>query len=99
MSLIKFCKEEFALVLSDIVNASFLVGKFPDGAKIAKVVPVYKSGDKKQLNNYRPISILSCFSKTYEKATFSRLISFLEKHSILHPNQCDGFDVVSIVLQ
>jgi len=87
ISLIKFCKQEFAPILSYLINDSFTAGIFPDGAKIAKVVPIYKNGDKKLLNNYRPISILSSFSKIIEKAMFNRLISFLERHSILHPNQ------------
>ena len=40
---------------------------FPDELKLAEVVPVYKKNDKKDKNNYWPMSILSNISKVYEK--------------------------------
>ena len=51
--------------------------------KIAKVCPIYKSGDKSDLSNYRPISILSCFSKIFEKIIANRLNSYIDKEKIL----------------
>ena len=46
-----------------ICNLSFSKGIFPLQIKIAKVIPMFKSGDNSQFNNYRPISVLSQFSK------------------------------------
>ena len=46
--------------------------------------PVYKSGDAMSLNNYRPVSILPFFSKILEKLVYNRLLSFINKHSILY---------------
>lgn len=46
-------------------NLSFQSGKFPNQMKIAKVIPLYKSGDKHQFTNYRPVSLLPQFSKTF----------------------------------
>ena len=46
-----------------ICNLSFSKGIFPQQMKIAKVIPIFESGDKSQFNNYRPISVLSQFSK------------------------------------
>ena len=63
------------------------MGLFPNSLKIAKVVPIYKSGDKRNPSNYRSISILSRFSKIFEKLIFTRLDSFICKHSILASNQ------------
>lgn len=63
--------------LAPIWNASFTSGIFPDRLKIAKVKPFYKKGDN--IQNYRPISILSGFSKILEKLMYNRLISFVEK--------------------
>ena len=60
---------------------------FPDCMKIVKVVPLYKSGDKRNASNYRPISLLPCLSKVIEKLVYSRLINFFSKHSILTQNQ------------
>ena len=63
------------------------MGVFPDQLKIAKIVPVFKAGNKKILNNYRPISILPAFSKILEKLVSIRLINFLESQNILYKHQ------------
>jgi len=62
-------------------------GIFPDSLKIAKIIPIYKSGDSKSLTNYRPISILSVFSKIFEKIISIRLKQFITSNNILHENQ------------
>jgi hypothetical protein len=51
--------------------------------KIAKVVPIFKSGDRRCMDNYRPISLLSIFSKILEKVVCNRLCTFLETNNIL----------------
>ena len=61
----------------------FLNGYFPDTLKIAKIQPIFKNGNEQDMKNYRPISILSVFSKTLEKLMFNRLNSFVEKYKIL----------------
>ncbi len=60
---------------------------FPAELKIAKVLPLYKTGDRKLLSNYRPISILPIFSKIFEKVIQSRLCSFFDKEGILYEGQ------------
>ena len=47
--------------LTNLINLSIKQGIFPDELKIARVVPIFKSGDKALVSNYRPISVLSCF--------------------------------------
>ena len=54
-------------------------GIFPLSCKIAKVVPLFKSGEKDNLTNYRPIPILTCFSKIFENLIYSRLFAFFQK--------------------
>ena len=66
---------------------SFTTGVFPDSIKTAKVIPLFKAGDKKSFSNYRPISILTQFSKILEKLFNNRLENFLEKYKILSDNQ------------
>lgn len=73
--------------LSILLNYSFEFGIFPECLKTAKIIPIFKSGDKNEINNYRPISILSIFSKILEKLIAIRTRKFLEKHSILMPTQ------------
>ena len=73
--------------LTYLINCSINKGIFPDELKIAKVIPIYKSGDKTSIENYRPISVLSVFSKTFEKIMYNHLINFINKHNILYKYQ------------
>ena len=45
-----------------LINSSFESVTFPEELKLAKVIPIFKSGDNQDISNYRPISILSFFS-------------------------------------
>jgi hypothetical protein len=49
--------------LTNIYNVSLRSGVFPDEWKLAKVKPLYKKGDRYNIQNYRPISIISVFAK------------------------------------
>ena len=55
--------------------------------KIARVVPLFKAGDKSMFSNYRPISVLTSFSKILEKLVYNRLIDYLSKYKIPSDNQ------------
>ena len=55
--------------------------------KIARVIPIFKTGDVQEFSNYRPISILPQFSKILEKIFHSRLTSFLNNKQILYEGQ------------
>ena len=68
-------------------NKSFLDGYFPDSMKIARVIPIYKSGEKCRYTNYRPVSLLSQFSKILEKLFETRFTNFIEKNEILSNSQ------------
>ena len=70
-----------------LYNACLCAGIFPDILKIAMIKPIYKSGDKKQPNNYRPISILPFMSKILEQLIHSRLIKHLTDNALIHENQ------------
>jgi hypothetical protein len=50
-----------------IINCSKVNGILPDELKMAKIVPIHKSGDKTDFLNYRPISLLSIIAKILEK--------------------------------
>ena len=73
--------------LSAIFNKCLDCGIFPDKLKIARVIPIFKSGSQEVLSNYRPISVLPIFSKIFEKCIYYRLLSFINKCNILTPDQ------------
>ena len=78
---------QIAYLLSTIINCSLSSGVFPSQLKAAKIVPVYKSNERNNISNYRPISILSYFSKFFEKVMYNRLYGFLAEFSIIAKSQ------------
>ena len=85
--LIKTVATEIVDILVYLVNYSFQDGIFPTQLKNAVVVPIYKSGQSSQCSNYRPISLLSCFSKIYEKIMKKKLINFLNSTGFFSKKQ------------
>lgn len=73
----------FAKILAQIFDLIIQTGVYPDCLKIAKVVPIFKSGETSDCNNYRPISTLSIFNKILEKMLVNRITDFLNLHKIL----------------
>lgn len=85
--IIKYCKDELMLPLLDIINSSIKQAIVPAEMKTAIVYPKFKKGEKTQMENYRPISILPTLSKYLEKAIHIQLIDYLEKHHLISENQ------------
>ena len=65
--------------LTHIINLSITHGIVPNEMKIARVIPLFKAGDKTLFTNYRPISILPSFSKFLERVIYSRMLNYLNK--------------------
>ena len=68
-------------------STSFEYGVFPDNMKVAKVVPLFKAGDRSVFSNYRPIFLLSQFSKILETIFNERLDKFIDKFQLLNNSQ------------
>ena len=73
--------------LLKIFNESINLGIFPENMKIAKVTPIFKSGKKGLLTNYRSISVLSCFSEILERIMFNRVYNYLNDNNLLFHKQ------------
>ena len=87
MNILKSSIFHIAEPIAKLINCSIRSGIFPDTLKIAKVCPVFKSGEKDRFENYRPISVLPSFSKVFEKIVHIRLSNYLESCNILSDNQ------------
>ena len=80
--------ELIAHVLAHLVNCSMKEGICPRSSKLARVTPVYKQkGSKHLYENYRPISLLSTFSKIMERLIYNRVFDFLVRYGILFESQ------------
>ncbi len=79
-----------AFYLTFIVNTSIVTGIFPTTWKHALVLPIFKSGDNNDFDNYRPISIISILSKILEKVVAGQLTRYLEVNKLL-TNAQHGF--------
>lgn len=84
---VKYVIDAIAPCLNYIFNLVLEFGCFPSRMKKAKISVIFKGGEKNNLNNYRPVSILPVFSKGLEKIIFSRVNNFFSKHDILIDSQ------------
>ena len=89
-NVIKICFGELCEPLEYLFNLSIVKGIFPDDLKISKVTPIYKADNSCNVSNYRPISVLPCFSKMLEQIMYNRLQKYLKDQNILCDKQ-SGF--------
>ena len=86
--LVKDLKYSLAFpLLSIIINNSLAKGLVPNMAKLAKIIPIYKAKDKKNISNYRPISLLTVISKVLEKVVHKNVYTFLEKNKVMYASK------------
>ena len=67
---IKLSSKIISPILTQIFNCCIREGIFPDQLKSAEIIPIFKNGNKHQISNHRPISILDPFSKIFETHIF-----------------------------
>ena len=84
--------DSMKVILLKNFKVSLEEAAFPEKLKIAKVIPVFKKGDKENVENYQLISILSVFSKVLERIVYNRLYEYLMNNNLLHKNQF-GFQI------
>lgn len=88
--LVKEATQVIAVSLCYIFNKSISSGVFPVDFKMAKVTPIYKSELKDNMNNYRPISVISPIAKVFERIIYNQLYSYLQTNNLLSKHQ-SGF--------
>ena len=88
--IVKLTVEAICKPLTHLINLSFKSGIFPTKLKVAKIIPIHKTGDKRKIENKRPISLLNIFAKVYEKAIYDRLYNYIEQFQLIS-NYQHGF--------
>ena len=89
--LIRECADLISPYISTIFNCCLTTGIFPDDWKLAKAVtPIFKQGDRSDMNNYGPISVISGIAKVFERIIYNQLSSYLSENNILSQYQ-SGF--------
>ena len=73
--------------LTYITNRILSSSVFPDRLKYSEIIPVYKNGNTEDLTNYRPISLLTAFSKIIEKVLYKRIYHFFEQQQLFVKEQ------------
>ena len=87
VKIFKSIQPRISIPLTNLINASFSQSIFPQVLKLAKITPIYKKGNKKCCENYRPISSLLYLSKIFERCMVNRIISFFHKYSLFSKKQ------------
>ena len=85
--ILKCSKNVISQSLADIFNTSIQSGIFPDDFKMAGVTPSFKEGEKGDVSNYRPISILRTVARVFEKLLYNQLHQYLVQHNVLCSDQ------------
>lgn len=84
---IKYVHDIISPILSHIINLCIEQGIFPCKLKTTIIKPLYKKDEKHDIKNYRPIALITIFSKIFEKVIFDNMYSYFESHNILTKEQ------------
>ena len=90
ISLLKPVVDDILKPIVYIMNLSIKSGEVPVKLKSSRVIPIFRSGKRTEMTNYRPISILPVVAKILEKVVFNQLYAFLNDNNIINVNQ-SGF--------
>ena len=84
-NILKACSKSLSKSLGFIFQTCLNKGVFPTTWKYSQITPIFKEGNKADVNCYRPISLLCCCSKVFEKFLFDSIYEHVK--SYLHKNQ------------
>ena len=84
---IKIIKDILLTPVPYICNLCFTQGIFPGELKLAKVIPIFKSGEETRFDKYRPVSVLPVISKILKRLMYGRLLNFLNEHKFFYKYQ------------
>ena len=86
-NILKDIAEQISSPLTLLTNLSFQSGQFPTVEKTTTVTSIYKVGDKGNMEDYRPISVLHNISKVIKRLTYNQMYEHLEINNLIIPHQ------------
>ena len=84
--IIKICDASICKPLELIFRSCLENGAFPAIRKKANVAPVHKKGDKQNLKNYRPISLIHVAGKNFERIFYNNMYEFFTENNLVSSN-------------
>lgn len=82
MELLKCVKDILAIPLTNLFSMCIRTNTFPQCLKTSCVVPIFKGGDRNDMNNYRPISLVPVVGKVFEKLLTEQLVNYFESNGL-----------------
>ena len=94
----KILSEYISVLLEYIFILCITKSIWLDVLKNVEVVPIYKTGAKSHISNYKPISLISNIAKIFEKIIYNRLYQFLKKHNIYQKNSTVSLRIKNLLM-
>lgn len=88
--MLKYTSHTISVPLTILFNLSLRLHVYPSLWKSANVMPLFKKGDRSEVGNYRPVSLISCVGKAFERIIFKHVYNYISEHSLLNKYQ-SGF--------
>ena len=85
--MLKNTNHTISVPLTKLFNLSLRLHVHPSLWKSANVMPLVKKGDKSEVGNYRPVSLISCVGKVFESIIFKHVYNHIAEHSLLYKYQ------------
>lgn len=86
-TIIKENQEILSPIITTLINNVINDGEYPKYLKKTIIKPIHKKGSKQNIENYRPISLLSTLNKILEKCLHTQLTEHFTIHKVIHNNQ------------
>ena len=80
VNLLEESVDTYLPVLTEIINSSFEQNEFPNKLKLANIIPIFKKKNPRNIENYRPVSVLSHISKVFEKLIYKQIDNFMGRN-------------------
>ena len=85
--ILKIAAPVISKLLADLFNLSITTNTFPDDWKVAKVLPLFQSGERNDPNNFRSISVLPTVARVFERLIYEQMYTYFSENNLIQPRQ------------